>query len=103
MVGKITVVKPLSRELIPVTKVTDAITMAVVPFEAVSILSSSRNDTPLLRASLTIVEGRRVLATLLDLANTAWGACGVAMSDNSMVVEDMTLQVRRTMVIKPIW
>jgi hypothetical protein len=30
-----------------------------------------------------------VLATLLDLANTACGACGVAMSDNSIDVRDM--------------
>jgi len=40
---------------------------------------------------LTMVEGRRVLATLLDLANTACGACGVAMSANSIDVRDMAL------------
>lgn len=38
-----------------------------------------------------MVEGRRVLATLLDLANTACGACGVAMSANSIDVRDMAL------------
>ena len=91
MVGKMTVVKPLSRVLIPVIKVTDAITTAVVPFEAVSTVSSSRNDTPLLRASLTIVEGRRVLATLLEPVNTACGAWGAAMLDSSIDVGDMTL------------
>jgi hypothetical protein len=94
MVGRMTVVKPLSRELMPVTKVTDAITMAVVPFEVsvlVTVLSSPRNDASSLRDSLTIVEGRRVLATLLDLANTACGACGVAMSDSSIDVRDMAL------------
>lgn len=91
MVGKITVVKPLSRVLIPVIKVTDAITMAVVAFEGVAATSRSRNVTPLLRASLTIVEGRRVLATLLEQGtpvNTAWG---VAMLDSSIDVRDMTL------------
>jgi hypothetical protein len=92
MVGKMTVVKPLSNVLIPVTKVTDAITMAVVPFEvSVTVLSSPRNDTSSLRESLTIVEGRRVLATLLALANTACGACGIAMSDNSIDVRVMAL------------
>jgi hypothetical protein len=87
-----TVVKPLSSELIPVTKVTDAITMAVVPFEvSVTVLSSPRNDTSSLRESLTIVEGQRVLATLLALANTACGAWEIAMSDNSIDVKDMAL------------
>ena len=87
MVGRITVVKPLSNVLIPVTNVTDAITTAVVPFEvAVVVLSSPRNDTSSLRDSLTIVEGRRVLATLLALAKTACGACGVAMLDSSIDV-----------------
>jgi hypothetical protein len=46
MVGKMTVVKPLSSELILVTKVTDAMTTAVVPFEVlVTVLSSPRKDT----------------------------------------------------------
>ena len=35
MVGRVTVVKPLSSVLIPVIKVTDAITIAVVAFEVV--------------------------------------------------------------------
>lgn len=92
MVGKMTVVKPLRSVLIPVTKVTDAITTAVVPFEVlVTVLSSPRNDTSSLRDSLTMVEGRRVLATLLALANTACGACGVAMLDNSIDVRGMML------------
>lgn len=93
MVGKMTVVKPLSSELMPVTKVTDAMTMAVVPFEVlVTVLSSLRNDTSSLRESLAMVEGRRVLATLLALAKTACGACGVAMSDSSIDVRDMALR-----------
>jgi len=87
MVGKMTVVKPLSSVLIPVTKVTDAITTAVVPFEVVvAAVSTPRNDAPSLRESLPIVEGRRVLATLLALVKTASGACGVAMWDNSIDV-----------------
>jgi len=85
-----TVVKPLSSELIPVTKVTDAITMAVVPFEVVvATPSCSRNVTPLLRTSLAIVEGRRVL---LVLVNSAWG---VAMLDSSIDVRDMALDYTR--------
>jgi hypothetical protein len=91
MVGKITVVKPLSRVLIPVIKVTEAITMAVVAFEGVAATSRSRNVTPLLRTSLTIVEGRRVLATLLEPVNTACGAWGAAMLESSIDVRDMTL------------
>jgi hypothetical protein len=33
-----------------------------------------------------------VLATLLALAKTACGACGVAMSDSSIDVRDMALR-----------
>jgi hypothetical protein len=41
-----TVVKPLSNELMPVIRVTDAITIAVVDFEVfVGALSSPRKDT----------------------------------------------------------
>jgi hypothetical protein len=46
IVGRMTVVKPLSNELMPVIRVTDAITIAVVDFEVfVEVLSSPRNDT----------------------------------------------------------
>jgi hypothetical protein len=46
IVGKMTVVKPLSNELMPVTRVTDAITIAVVDFEVcVEVLPSPRKDT----------------------------------------------------------
>ena len=46
IVGKITVVKPLSNVLMPVIRVTDAITIAVVDFEVfVKVLSSPCKDT----------------------------------------------------------
>lgn len=71
MVGRVTVVKPLSSVLIPVIRVTDAITIAVVAFEVVvGALSRPRNVTSSLRALLATVDGRRVLGVL---AKTACG------------------------------
>lgn len=76
MVGKMTVVKPLSNELMPVIRVTEAITIAVVAFEVVVVVRSRpRKLSPSLRALLTTVEGRRVLGVL---AKTACGTCGAA-------------------------
>lgn len=76
MVGKMTVVKPLSKVLMPVIRVTDAITIAVVAFEVVvAVRSRPRKLTSSLRALLMIVEGLRVLGVL---AKTACGTCGAA-------------------------
>lgn len=71
IVGRVTVVKPLSSVLIPVISVTDAITIAVVAFEVVAgALSKPRKVTSSLRALLAAVDGRRVLGVL---AKTACG------------------------------
>ena len=65
MVGKMTVVKPLRSVLIPVIRVTDAMTIAVVAFEvAASSLSSTRELDSSLRASLATVEGRPEASSL---------------------------------------
>jgi hypothetical protein len=77
IVGRMTVVKPLSNELIPVIRVTDATTIAVVDFEVfVGALSSPRKDISSLRALLTTVEGLLVLGVL---AKTDCGTCGAAI------------------------
>jgi hypothetical protein len=77
IVGKMTVVKPLSNELMPVIRVTDAITIAVVDFEVfIEVLSNPCKDTSSLRALLTTVEGLRVLGVL---TKAACGTCGAAI------------------------
>jgi len=71
IVGRVTVVKPLSSVLMAVIKVTDAITIAVVAFEVVvGVLSRPRKVTSSLLALLATVDGRRVLGVL---AKTACG------------------------------
>lgn len=87
IVGKMTVVKPLSSVLMPVMRVTDAMTIAVVAFEVfASSLSSTCEVDWSLRASLATVEGRPEVSSL---AKTGWGACGNAMCVNSIDVRDM--------------
>lgn len=62
MVGKPTVVMPLSKVLILVTRVTDVMITAVVAFEVVSVLSSERKEATSLGVSFAMVEGRLILA-----------------------------------------
>lgn len=94
MVGRMTVVRPLSSVLMPVINVTEAITIAVVDLDVVvGVLSNPRKVTSSLRALLITVDGRRVLAVL---AKTGCGACGTAMLDNSIEVRDI-VQKRHAM------
>jgi uncharacterized membrane protein YfbV (UPF0208 family) len=77
----------------PVIKVTDAITIAVVAFEVVVVvLSRPRKVTSSLRALLMTVDGRRVLGVL---AKTACGTCGTAIWFNSIEVRDMLTQAKQ--------
>ena len=90
IVGRVTVVKPLSSVLIPVIRVTDAITIVVVALDVVVVgaLSRPRKVTSSLRALLATVDGRRVLGVGV-LAKTACGTCGTAIEFNSIEVRDM--------------
>lgn len=63
MVGKPTVVMPLSKVLMLVTRVTDVMMIAVVAFDVVvSVLSSERKEATSLGVSFAMVEGRLILA-----------------------------------------
>lgn len=93
MVGKVTVVKPLSSVLMPVIRVTDAMTIAVVAFDVVvKVLSRPRRVTSSLRASLATVDGLRVLGVL---AKTACGTCGATIRGNSIEVRDILKRTRQ--------